>query len=98
MKISVNGYKNLKITCVKAEGKCSRTQVGETFYVRNAKLEIPSGKSVCIFALGSLLQPVTGAIINNKDGDSLLDVLDKWQCPDSQAKVVFKIEEEITIS
>ena len=91
-------FKNLKITCVKAEGKCSRTRVGATFYVRNAKLEIPPGESICIFALGSILQPVTGAIINNKDGEGLLDALDEWQCPDPLAKVIFKIEEESTIS
>ncbi len=91
-------FKNLKITCVKAEGKCSRTQVGATFYVRNAKLEIPPGESICIFALGSILQPVTGAIIKNKDGEGLLDALDEWQCPDPLAKVIFKIEEESAIS
>jgi uncharacterized repeat protein (TIGR04076 family) len=87
-------FKNLKITCVKAEGKCSRTVVGTTFYIRNAKLEIPSGESVCIFALGSILQPITGAIIKNKDGEGLLDILEEWQCPDPKAKVIFKIEEE----
>ncbi len=85
-------FKNLKVTCVKAEGKCSRTKAGATFYVRNAKLEIPSGQSVCIFALGSILQPITGAIINNKDGEGMLDALDQWQCPDPLAKVIFKIE------
>ena len=86
--------KNLKITCVKAEGKCSRTKAGATFYVRNAKLEIPPDESVCIFALGSILQPITGAIINNKDGEGMLDALSEWQCPDPLAKVIFKIEEE----
>jgi len=87
-------FRNLKISCVKAEGKCSRTSVGTTFYIRNAKLEIPPGESVCIFALGSLLQPITGAIIKNKRGEGLLDILAEWQCPDPLAKVIFKIEEE----
>jgi len=54
-------------------------------------------ESICIFALGSLLQPVTGAIIKNKDGEDLLDALDQWQCPDPLAKVIFKIEEESTL-
>lgn len=89
-------FKNLKITCVKAEGKCSRTKVGLTFTVKNAKLEIPPGQSVCIFALGSILQPITGAIVNNKEGEGILDALTQWQCPDPMAKVVFKIEEEKT--
>jgi len=40
------------------------------------------------------LQPVTGAIIKNKDGEGLLDILEEWQCPDPLAKVIFKIEKE----
>ena len=90
----VMAFRNLKVTCVKAEGQCSRTRAGATFYVRNAKLEIPPGQSLCIFALGSILQPITGAIIKNRDGEGLLDILEEWQCPDPLAEVVFKIEEE----
>jgi len=87
-------FKNIKVTCVKAEGPCSRTDVGATFYIRNAKLELPPGESVCIFALGSILQPISGAIIQNKEGESILNLLEEWQCPDPMAKVIFKIEEE----
>jgi uncharacterized repeat protein (TIGR04076 family) len=86
-------FKDLKVTCVKAEGNCSRTKEGLTFYIRNAKLEIPAGESICIFALGSILQPITGAILHNQEGEGMLDVLDVWQCPDPMAKVIFKIEE-----
>ncbi len=60
-------FKNLKTTCVKGEGKCSRIKMFTPFYIRNAKLEIPPGSSICIFALGSTLQPVTIASIKNKD-------------------------------
>ena len=86
-------FKDLKVTCVKAEGNCSRTSEGETFYIKNAKLEIPSGGSVCIFALGSILQPITGSIIKNQEKEGMLDLLEEWQCPDPLAKVIFKIEE-----
>ena len=86
-------FKNLKVTCIKAKGKCSRTKCGDNFVIRNAKLEIPPGKSVCIFALGSILQPITGAIIQNKEGEGILNILDEWQCPDPKAEVIFKIEE-----
>ena len=86
-------FKDLKVTCVKKEGKCGRTKCGDSFTIRNAKLEIPVGQSVCIFALGSILQPITAAIIQNKEGEGILDRLDEWQCPDPKAKVVFKIEE-----
>ncbi len=34
-------FKNVKVTCITAEGPCSRTDVGATFYIRNAKLELP---------------------------------------------------------
>lgn len=87
-------FKDLKVTCIKAEGPCSRTQEGNIFYIRNAKLELPPGESICIFALGSLLPPLTGAIIRNQEGEGMLDLLKEWQCPDPLAKVVFKIEEE----
>jgi len=86
-------FKDLKVTCVKAEGACSRTTEGDTFYIKNAKLELPPGESVCIFALGSILQPITGAIIKNQEGEGMLNVLEEWQCPDPLAKVIFKIEE-----
>ena len=86
-------FKNLKVTCIKAEGKCSRTRCGDTFTIRNAKLEVPADQSVCIFALGSILQPITAAIMQNKEGQGILDMLDEWQCPDPKAEVIFKIEE-----
>ncbi len=85
-------FNDLKITCTKAEGACSRMKKGTTFFIRNAKLELQPGESVCIFALGSILQPITGAIIKNQEGEGMLDVLDEWQCPDPLAKVIFKIE------
>jgi uncharacterized repeat protein (TIGR04076 family) len=67
--------------------------VGTTFFIRNAKLEIPAGQNVCIFALGSILQPITAAIIRSQEGEGILDLLEEWQCPDPLAKVIFRIEE-----
>jgi uncharacterized repeat protein (TIGR04076 family) len=87
-------FKNLKITCIKSEGPCSRMKQGDTFYVRNACLEIPEGEKVCLFALSSLLTPLSGAIIRNEQGEGILDLLQEWQCPDSEARVIFRIEEE----
>lgn len=86
-------FKDLKITIVKVEGECSRSKVGTTFFIKNAKLEIPSGHNVCIFALGSILQPISAAIIQSKEGEGILNLLEEWQCPDPLAKVIFKIEE-----
>lgn len=86
-------FKDLKVTIVKVEGPCSRSKVGTTFYIRNAKLEIPDGQDVCIFALGSILQPITAAIIHSKEGEGILNLLEEWQCPDPLAKVIFRIED-----
>ncbi len=87
--------KNLKVTITKAEG-CSRSEVGTTFFIRNACLEIPPEQNLCIFALGSILPPLSAAIIKNEPGEGILDLLEEWQCPDPLAKVIFKIEEEST--
>lgn len=89
-------FKDLKVTIVKAEGKCSRSKAGTTFFVKNAKLELPPGEQICIFALGSILQPITAALIQAKEGEGILNLLDEWQCPDPLAKVIFKIEELIS--
>ncbi len=86
-------FKDLKVTCVKAEGPCSRTKVGMIFYVRNACLEIPEGEKVCLFALSSLLATLSGAVIKSEKGEGILDLLQEWQCPDPEAEVIFKIEE-----
>jgi len=86
-------FKDLKVTIVKVEGQCSRSKVGTTFFVKNAKLEIPSGQNVCIFALGSILPPISAALIQSKEGEGILNLLQEWQCPDPLAKVIFKIEE-----
>jgi uncharacterized repeat protein (TIGR04076 family) len=86
-------FKDLKVTIVKVEGPCSRSRVGTTFFIRNAKLELPPDESVCIFALGSILQPISAAIIQSQEGEGILNLLEEWQCPDPLAKVIFKIEE-----
>lgn len=89
-------FKDIKVTIVKVEGPCSRSKVGATFFIKNAKLEIPAGQDICIFALGSILQPITGAIIRSQEGEGILDLLEEWQCPDPLAKVIFRIEELTT--
>jgi uncharacterized repeat protein (TIGR04076 family) len=86
-------FKDLKVTITKVEGPCSRSKVGTTFTIKDAKLEIPAGQDVCIFALGSILQPISAAIIQSKNGEGILNLLEEWQCPDPLAKVIFRIEE-----
>ena len=87
-------FKDIRVTVVKAEGPCSRMKEGMEFFVRNASLEISKGQGVCIFALGSLLPVISGAIIRNIEGEGVLNLLQEWQCPDPLTKVVFRIEEE----
>jgi uncharacterized repeat protein (TIGR04076 family) len=87
-------FKDIRVTVVRVEGPCSRMKEGMAFSVRNAKLEIPEGNGVCIFALGSLMPVISGAIIKNIEGEGVLNLLQEWQCPDPLSKVVFRIEEE----
>jgi len=83
--------RDLKITVVKAEG-CSSTKPGATCHVRNGRLELPPGGSVCLFALGSLMMPLAGAMMKTAPGEGMLDFRQDWQCPDAQAKVIYRIE------
>jgi uncharacterized repeat protein (TIGR04076 family) len=86
--------KNFKISVVKVEGPCSRSKLGTVFYVRNARLELPPGESVCLFALGSILQPLIAASVPTDPENNILNITREFQCPDPLAKVIFRIEEE----
>ena len=85
--------KNFKISVVKVEGPCSRSKEGTVFFVRNASLQIPSGQSVCLFALGSILPPLMTAGVPTDPENDILNVTRDFQCPDPLAKVIFRIEE-----
>jgi len=86
-------FKNLKVTVTKVEGNCSRMCKGTEFYIKNAKLELPPDESICIFALNSIIPAITAAIIKAEKGESMMDILDEWQCPDPFAEVIFKFQE-----
>lgn len=87
-------FKNLKITYLKAEGKCSRSKVGTTFYIRDAKLEILPWTKRLYFCLRKYLAAYYRS--NYKKPGR------KWSfgCPGRMTmsrpagKVIFKIEEE----
>ncbi len=85
--------KNFKITVTCVEGLCSRSQAGTIFYVRNARLEIPAGQSVCLFALGSLLAPLIAASVPTDPENDILGITREFQCPDPLSKVIFRIDE-----
>lgn len=85
--------KNFKISVAKVEGPCSRSKEGTVFFVKNASLEIPSGQSVCLFALGSILPPLMAASVPTDPENNILSITQDFQCPDPLAKVIFRIEE-----
>jgi uncharacterized repeat protein (TIGR04076 family) len=85
--------KNFKITFTCVEGACSRAKAGTVFYVRNARLEIPQGQSVCLFALGSLLAPLIAASVPTDPDNNILNITREFQCPDPLSKVICRIEE-----
>jgi len=85
--------KNFKITITCVEGPCSRSKAGTVFYVKNAKLEIPDGQSVCLFALGSILAPLIAASVPTDPENNILEITREFQCPDPMAKVIYHIED-----
>jgi uncharacterized repeat protein (TIGR04076 family) len=85
-------FNDLKVTITKAEGDCTRSKKGASFFVKNAALQIPQGQNLCIFALGSLLPILSSAVIKAEKGEGILEAPHEWQCPNSSAKVLFKIE------
>jgi len=85
--------KNFKITITCVEGPCSRAIAGTVFYVRNARLEIPDGQSVCLFALGSLLAPLMAASVPTEPENDILEITREFQCPDPLSKVILRIDE-----
>jgi uncharacterized repeat protein (TIGR04076 family) len=84
--------KDFKITVTRVEGACSRSKEGDVFYLRNARLEIPPGQSVCAFALGSLLPPLIAASVPTDPDHDILNITREFQCPDPLAKVIFLVE------
>jgi len=85
--------KNFKITITCVEGPCSRAKAGTVFYVKNARLEIPDGQSVCLFALGSILAPLIAASVPTDPENNILETTREFQCPDPLAKVIYRIED-----
>lgn len=65
---------------------------------KSYSVENPSGNPArreCMYVcLGSLLAPLTAAIMKTEEGEGMLEILEEWQCPDPLAKVIFRIEVE----
>jgi len=85
--------KNFKITVTCVEGLCSRAKAGTEFFVRNARLEVPPGQSVCLFALGSILAPLIAASVPTDPENNILNITREYQCPDPLSKVIMRIDE-----
>jgi len=85
--------KNFKVTVTCVEGPCSRAKAGTVFYVKNARLEIPDGQSVCLFALGSILAPLIAASVPTDPENNILKITREFQCPDPLSKVIYRVED-----
>jgi len=85
--------KDFKVTVTCVEGLCSRAKAGTEFFVRDARLEIPAGQSVCLFALGSLLAPLIAAGVPTDAENNILNITREFQCPDPLSKVLMRIED-----
>jgi uncharacterized repeat protein (TIGR04076 family) len=85
--------KDFRVTVTCVEGPCSRAKAGTVFYVKNARLEIPDGQSVCLFALGSIFGPLIAASVPTDPENNILEITREFQCPDPLSKVIFRIED-----
>ena len=85
--------RDLKVTVTCVEGACSRSRADTVFTVKNARLEIPNGQSVCLFALGSILAPLIAASVPTDPKNDILQITREFQCPDPLARVIFRIDE-----
>jgi uncharacterized repeat protein (TIGR04076 family) len=85
--------KDFKITITEVEGPCSRCQKGAVFYVRNARLQIPAGGGLCLFAMGSLLPCLIAASVPTDPENNILNITREFQCPDPLSRVIFRIDE-----
>jgi uncharacterized repeat protein (TIGR04076 family) len=87
----------LEIQVRKILGECTSSppcEVGDTFSVRDGDIRIPEGRSICMWALQSMLPVITPKereIVEKKDEDWMWRV-HHVQCPDPKGRVIFKIE------
>jgi len=65
---------------------------GTVYYVRNAKLEIPEGAGICIFALSSILPAITGAMLRLDPDNNRLNLQRDRQCPEPETGTILHIE------
>ena len=84
--------KELKVEVKKIKERCgAKLQVGDCFYIRGkGRLEIPQGKTVCIYALASLLPFLMLKQREEDSQDDWVPTIEELSCPDEKG-VVFKI-------
>jgi len=84
--------RNLVIECVEKPGVCDKHNVGDFFEIRNGRLYLPDGKTICIYALQSIMP-----LIPAKERDLVPDEKDwlprvsRISCPDPNGRLVFEI-------
>ena len=84
--------RELKIEVKEIKERCgARHQVGDCFYIRGkGRLEIPQGKTVCIYALSSLMPFLMLKQREPGQDDDWVPEIEELTCPDEKG-VVFKI-------
>jgi uncharacterized repeat protein (TIGR04076 family) len=86
----------IKVTVENIGGRCPRQmQVGDHFYLQDSKLSIPQGKSICIFALQSMM--LLFPLLDERDRlgkDHWINMVEYCICPDPEGKVRYRMEIE----
>jgi anaerobic carbon-monoxide dehydrogenase iron sulfur subunit len=84
----------IKVTVAEIKGHCDLpVGVGDCFFVEGAKLTIPEGQHVCIWALQSMM-PVFPLFAekDNLQGDHWVKNENCFSCPDPKGLVQYRIE------
>lgn len=87
--------KHLSVKCVEKPGVCDKHQVGDYFEIRDGALFLPEGKSICIYALQSIMPliPAKERELMPDESDWLPGV-NRISCPDPRGRLVFEIREK----
>ena len=85
--------KDLKVEVADIKERCgARHEVGDCFYVRGqGRIEIPEGKTVCMFALQSLIPFLIGKQREDDlPNDDWIPETDLMCCPDPKG-IIFQV-------
>lgn len=86
----------LKITVERIDGYCNQPMlVGDCFYVEGGKIMIPEGKTICLWALQSMMPiiPLMQRSSSIADKNDWTSRAGQFVCPDPKGLVHYRLEQ-----